>query len=109
MTDPRIEAAAKGIADRMSWASMHWGELHPDAYPHLAAAAIAAIDKAATITTVEELDALPAGTVILCASGWAAQKTDKVDQLWWRTWNEIEVRGGAINELPARVIHWGTE
>lgn len=35
----------------MSWASLHWGELHPSAYPHLAAAALAAADKAATITT----------------------------------------------------------
>lgn len=29
---------AKVIEDRMSWPSLHWGELHPDAYPSLARA-----------------------------------------------------------------------
>lgn len=47
-TDPRIEAATAGIEHRMSWASLHWGDLHPDAYAHLAAAALAAADQAAT-------------------------------------------------------------
>jgi len=40
-----VEAAAhEGIVKRLSWASLHWGaeDLHPDALPHIAMAAVAA-------------------------------------------------------------------
>lgn len=37
-----VATAAKGIEGRLSWPSMHWGaeDLHPDALPHIAAAAL---------------------------------------------------------------------
>ena len=43
LTDAETAAHA-GIVTRLSWASLHWGaeDLHPDALPHIAIAAIAA-------------------------------------------------------------------
>ena len=43
LTDAEMAAHA-GIVKRLSWASMHWGaeDLHPDALPHIAIAAVAA-------------------------------------------------------------------
>lgn len=45
--EQRIGAVADAIAKRMSWASIHWGKLAPEAYPALAAVAVAAADAAA--------------------------------------------------------------
>lgn len=41
-------AVHKGIADRLSWASLHWGteQVSPDAWPHIAIAATAAAESA---------------------------------------------------------------
>lgn len=38
------EAARAGVADRLSWASLHWGveDVSADAWPHVATAAVAA-------------------------------------------------------------------
>lgn len=43
LTDAETAAHA-GIVKRLSWASLHWGaeDLHPDALPHIAIAAVAA-------------------------------------------------------------------
>lgn len=42
--DGAVEAAVDGIRDRLKWASMHWGveDVHPDAWPHIARAALTA-------------------------------------------------------------------
>lgn len=72
-TDPRIEAAAKAL-NAAGW-TCYEGNDEPGNYgtcedctrhcDELATTALAAANKAATITTVEELDALPVGTVVL--------------------------------------------
>ena len=47
-----VQAVKAGIAKRMSWPSMHWGveDVHPDAWPHIAAAAL---DAALTLGAIE--------------------------------------------------------
>jgi hypothetical protein len=39
---PEVQAVMDGIARRLTWPSMHWGteDVHPDAWPHIAAAAL---------------------------------------------------------------------
>lgn len=96
MTDPRIEAAANLIAGR------DYPYYEPDL--EFAAEVIAAIDKAATITTVDELDALPEDAVIL-AGNVAYQKCGDHWDGAGRTWDTVQL----VSDLPARVIHWGTE
>lgn len=49
LADPAlVEAAQAGIADRLRWASMHWGteDVHGDAWPHVAKAATDAVTAA---------------------------------------------------------------
>lgn len=43
-------AVHKAITDRLSWASLHWGteDVHPDAWPHVARAAIVGVAAALT-------------------------------------------------------------
>lgn len=43
LTDAETAAHA-GIVKRLTWPSLHWGveDVHPDAWPHIAAAAVAA-------------------------------------------------------------------
>lgn len=36
---PLVATVMEHIDRRMRWASLHWGNLHPDAWPHIAAAA----------------------------------------------------------------------
>lgn len=40
-----VQAAAEGIKKRLRWASLHWGteDVHMDAWPHIASAAVAAL------------------------------------------------------------------
>ena len=56
-----------------------------------------------TITTAEELDALPRGTVVLDAFGKACQRlADDGDVLrWWRCGHHLPNRA----HLPAKVLH----
>jgi hypothetical protein len=39
-----LAAGRRGLADRLTWPSMHWGveDVHPDAWPHVVAAAVTA-------------------------------------------------------------------
>jgi len=48
------QAALRQIADRMTWPSLHWGveDVHPDAWPHIA---IAAVKGARPVLRVEAL------------------------------------------------------
>lgn len=105
--DPRIEAVAKALNDLeyyQPWdtsTAIRRSQLMRDA-----TAAVAAIDKAATITTVEGLATLPEGTVII-------DKHGDVNQLRGEFWCGHEcspLRTRIMGKyLPARVIHWGTE
>ena len=60
-----------------------------------------------TITTVEELTALPKGTVILTAAGHPMWLHRRSLQGWWyRPADEGDFSEDEI-ALPARVLHWG--
>lgn len=101
MTDPRIEAAANVIADRD----------YPYYEPDIAFATevITAIDNASTITTVEELDALPAGSVILDGDPAILQMVEKSNVVGseWAMANEEHIYTTGKITLPARVLYWG--
>ena len=114
--DPRIEAAAKAIhARRFPEASSRfgWNLTHPEQQAEAldyARAALAAADKAATITEPEQLAALPANTRL------ESQVGPNFD--YWNVHGDLLATClsavgylGPITEikLPARVIHWGTE
>lgn len=51
-----VQAVMDGIAARLSWPSMHWGteDVHPDAWPHVAAAALDAARAAVRADLVAE-------------------------------------------------------
>lgn len=110
--DPRIEAAAKALyvdvdskhrtADGYDEIAGKWKR----GYVVAATAAVAAIDKAAIITSIEQLDALPELSVVIDSDPDVIEKHGNR----WRSMNE----GGEFYSsirigLPARVIHWGTE
>ena len=56
ITDEMVEKATTGIKQRLAWPSMHWGveELHLDALPHIARAALGA---AASLVAAQALTA----------------------------------------------------
>ena len=97
-TDPRIEAAAKAIADL--WADDTEYGSHED----MAAAAIAAIDKDAVITTREQFEALPRGTVV---RDYIGQVAERQEDFWANTLSGRD--RPAVISFPASVIHRGTE
>lgn len=117
MTDPRIEAAALEDATDVVW-SRSMGEIgvcchdrerddYKDAEEiakEAITAYLAAAENAATITTVEGLDALPEDAVII-ADTVAYQKCGDHWDGAGRTWDT----GQLVSDLPARVIHWGAE
>ncbi|EMQ98366.1 hypothetical protein [Paeniglutamicibacter gangotriensis] len=107
--DPRIEAAAEAIE------AVTYSDVTGALAEECATAALAAADNAATITTVEELDALPVGSVVLSDvyrySLTYPNYTVSFQKLYDDSWH----RGGRASDthpsviIPARVIHWGTE
>lgn len=109
-TDPRIEAAAKalyGDVNKSHAAQNGWDEVLPrwqESYRGNARAALAAADKAATITTVEGLAELPQETVII-------DKHGDVNQLrgeFWCGYETSPLRTRIMGKyLPARVLHFG--
>lgn len=114
-TDPRIEAAAIAlyVAVRPSDRTPDgWGDVRPvwhANYRDSARAALAAADKAATITTVEELDALPIRSIIFHDEGWGMTAAKKsTDDGHWYVTGSNEYRTAATL-LPAIVKHRGTE
>ena len=118
-TDPRIEAAARALYKQEAsesgspdpWPSWEGeGNAAREIFRDHATAAVAAIDKAATITTVEELDALPEESVIHSEQGGVWERCDDGEVRYWiTTGNSDEVFNSSQITLPARVIHWGTE
>lgn len=115
--DPRIEAAAKAIhARRFPEASSRfgWNLTHPEQQAEAldyARAALAAADKAATIKTVEELDALPIESVILDCEGYPYRRVRQYPDVpsSWEGYELGEHLDVDTIDFPARVIHWGTE
>lgn len=121
MKDPRIEAAAKAL-NTAGW-TCYEGSDEPGQYDEcedckrycdtMARAALAAADKAATITTVEELEALPVGTVVssdgyrysLTYPNYPVSFQKLYDGLWHRGGRTADTHPELI--IPARVIHWG--
>lgn len=111
-TDPRIEAAARAL-NTAGW-TCFGGGMEPGEYDEcpdckkfcddIATAALAAADKAATITTREQFEALPRGTVVRDYTG---QVAERQEDFWANTLSGRD--RAAVISFPARVIHWGTE
>lgn len=106
--DPRIEAAAK--AARIAWSGHDDWDGAPNsvriAYRGLATAALAATDKAATITEAYALAEVPAGTVVRSAAGTIAARFDGYTGVMFGDDRGFPWRDLA---LPATILHWGTE
>lgn len=111
MPDPRIDPVIDEIMSTLDsgyWATK-WAA-------NFAERILAAIDKAATITTVEELDALPVGSV---AIGWAfdghtpylRSVSARGRTVWGCVGTQMVYESADLlnKGFKARVIHWGTE
>ena len=121
-TDPRIEAAARalyGDVNKPHAKDKGWDEVLPrwqESYRSNATAAVAAIDKAATITSKKQFNQLVPGTVVRTKEGdvhvfehrgkygvvnnaqyWSSPGWENPDHMHFE-----DLQG-------ARVIHWGTE
>ena len=116
MSDQRIEKVAIAIWEAYGNRASDWVYMAPEdeRVKHCmitATAAVAAIDKAATIATVEELDALPIESVILDREGYPYRRVRQYPDVPSR-WEGYEL-GEHLDvdtiDFPARVIHWGTE
>ena len=117
--DPRIEPAARALyasVNKPHAERFGWDEVKPrwqESYRNDATAAIAAIDKAATITTAEQADELPGLVLIVTEQGGYWESIMRGDGKNW--WQEPGTPGGgyvaASEDLtyPARVIHRATE
>lgn len=100
-TDPRIEAAVKAIE-----AVVYGKNTGQPVAEECARAALAAIDKAATITTRAQMEALPDGSVFIDLSGDIG--TVHTARVWYPETSPISLTYAA-RYLPARVIHRGAE
>ena len=110
-TDPRIEAAAKAIAEHNGYRHAGLSLADKKFYAESATAALDAADKATTITTVEELDALPEESVIRSSFGTVYERNFILTtgrKFWSGIGHDEETPSTRIG-IPARVIHWGTE
>lgn len=126
MTDPRIEAAETAITESLRetvytcgrvWEAWQVGTMSEDDFApaweddelinDIATEALKAADNASTITTVEELEKLPVGSVILDPIGLALQL--RYDGCWWCTNGATSITAEDIvrEGLPARALHWG--
>lgn len=121
--DPRIEPAARALYEYDRNASCS-----PDRWPDwdspdnngreigrdMATAALAAADKAATITTVEGLEALPVGSRVVMGDYYILREEHSVDDgVWLDLGNGLRLDADdlriIIESYPARIIRWGTE
>lgn len=114
-TDPRIEAAARAL-NTGGWTCQE-GSDEPGNYDNCAdckrycdehaTAALAAADAASVVTTVEELDALPAGSVI------RSELYGVVRDRLYGGWLAIAADNGTCEQSKQiagrehRVLHWG--
>ena len=113
--DPRIEAAAKALLsfDTSTPLDDVPGPVGRDVYRR-ANAALAAADKAATITTVEGLEALPVGSRVVMGDYYILREEHSVDDgVWLDLGNGLRLDADdlriIIESYPARVIHCGAE
>lgn len=112
MTDrlnPEAFLAAKDAAQEAFWANKDWHDI--------TTAMLSAYDKSLadaqprTITTVEELAAMPVGAVILDGSHYAAQSLQRssvTGHEWYHSGAMVELASSEV-ELPARVLWAPTE
>lgn len=114
--DPRIEVVAKAVCQsrhRHHGSNLdYWiyaGEYAREQYRDDATAALAAIDEASIVNTVEELDALPVGSVILDSDADAWQRTRRGWTCTDRAANTQDMPSGGILVIlsPVRVIYRG--
>jgi hypothetical protein len=63
--------------------------------------------KPRTITTAEELDALPAESVVLSATSHVYQHESEEDVTWWAHPGDQRVYASRQVRLPATVLHVG--
>ncbi|HAY44067.1 MAG TPA: hypothetical protein DCY59_11220 [Micrococcaceae bacterium] len=86
--DPRIEIAARAYWSHNRIQGMReWHEIseeNREGYRRIAAEAVAAIDKDATITSVEELDALPIQSIVACMGIAPGTRNIPVTPVWQR-------------------------
>lgn len=104
MTDPRIEAAARALFLAHPLSNKEVVDACWDLYEDAARAALAAADNAATITTVEGLDALPVGAVVKLKDGTVRLRTEWSSG-WASGWAGDDYPD--VHDLPARVILFG--
>lgn len=128
--DPRLEAAKVVVADCLRetvytcgrvWEAWQVGTMSEEDFApaweddelinDIATEALKAADEASIVTTVEELDALPIGSVILDGDPAVLQMVEKSSLVGseWAMANEEHIYTTGKITLPARVIHWGTE
>lgn len=128
MTDPRLTAAEKAVHESLCetvytcgrvWEAWNVGTMSEDDFApaweddelinDIATEALKAADNASTITTVEELDALPIESVILDCEGYPYRRVRQYPGVHSR-WEGYEL-GEHLDvdtiDFPARVIHWG--
>ncbi|MEQ4566202.1 hypothetical protein [Paenarthrobacter sp. CAP02] len=75
-----------------------------------AAEAVAELTKPRTITTTEELDALPHESIILDAKNVCREGLTSIEgRNWWRTMGPARVLPSREVQLPATVLHEGAE
>lgn len=110
--DPRF-AAAIAAADKDIEA---YGAVTPGKFPELlygpgagmaediVKSVLKAYAEAATITTREQFEALPRGTVV---RDYIGQVAERQEDFWANTLSGRD--RVAVISFPARVIHWGTE
>ncbi|OIH85999.1 hypothetical protein BLJ79_04180 [Arthrobacter sp. UCD-GKA] len=114
-TDPRIEAAAialYGDVNKSHANEKGWDEVLPrwqESYRGNARVALAAADKAATITAddlkhdenFDPMKQFPMGTIVESKDGsvWYWSEDDE--------WETLNLPGSKSLRGPARVIHWG--
>lgn len=120
MTDQRIEAAAKALfestrTDYMTWehAADETRELYRSRMRRNVDAYLAAADNASIITTIDELDALPVGTVVSSDGYKYSRNYPHYPVSFQKLYNGLWHRGGRTADthpeyiIPAHVIHWG--
>lgn len=73
----------------------------------MAKAAIEAYLAALTVTTVEELDALPVGSVVMDGDGYVGRKERAGSRESWAVSLHKFSKDSAAFSLPARVLHIG--
>lgn len=118
-TDPRIEAVAEEVRkmamEEEGIPLSPWRlSVAQEAYRKDARRILAAVDKAATITTTEELNALPVGARVVMGDYYILREESPVGEgVWLDLGNGLRLDAVDLRIImdiyPARVLYWGTE